>query len=106
MTSMSGYSVLVRACRREPVPFTPAWFMRQAGRSLPEYRALRADVPMLTACQTPDLVCELTMQPVRRHVVDAAVLFSDIVVPLAAAGVDVEIRAGVGPVIAKPVATP
>jgi uroporphyrinogen decarboxylase len=102
---MSTDSILVRACRREPVPFPPVWFMRQAGRSLPEYRALRADVPMLQACRTPELVCEVTLQPVRRHGVDAAILFSDIVVPLAAAGVDVEIRPGVGPVIAKPVAS-
>ncbi len=105
MTSMSTDSVLVRACRREPVPHPPVWFMRQAGRSLPEYRSARADVPMLQACRTPELVCEVTLQPVRRHGVDAAILFSDIVVPLAAAGVDVDIRAGVGPVIAKPVAT-
>jgi uroporphyrinogen decarboxylase len=79
--------------------------MRQAGRSLPEYRAVRADVSMLEACRTPDLICEVTLQPVRRHGVDAAVLFSDIVVPLAAAGVDLDIRPGVGPVVAKPVAT-
>ncbi len=79
--------------------------MRQAGRSLPEYRALRADVPMLTACQTPDLVVEITLQPVRRHGVDAAVLFSDIVVPLVAAGVDIEIVAGTGPVVADPIRT-
>jgi uroporphyrinogen decarboxylase len=105
MTSMTTDSVLVRACRREPVPFTPVWFMRQAGRSLPEYHALRADVAMLDACRNPELVCEITLQPVRRHVVDAAIIYSDIVVPLAAAGVDVEIKPGVGPVIAKPVAT-
>jgi uroporphyrinogen decarboxylase len=98
-------AVFVRACRREPVPYTPVWFMRQAGRSLPEYRAARADVPMLEACRRPDLVAELTLQPVRRHGVDAAILFSDIVVPLAAAGVDVEIKPGVGPVVAQPVAT-
>jgi uroporphyrinogen decarboxylase len=79
--------------------------MRQAGRSLPEYRALRADVPMLESCRRPDLVCEITMQPVRRHGVDAAILFSDIVVPLAAAGVGVEIVAGTGPVVAEPVRT-
>jgi uroporphyrinogen decarboxylase len=79
--------------------------MRQAGRSLPEYRAVRAEVPMLEACRTPDLVCEITLQPVRRHGVDAAILFSDIVVPLAAAGVDLDIKPGVGPVVAKPVAT-
>jgi uroporphyrinogen decarboxylase len=98
-------SVLVQACRGKPVGHTPVWFMRQAGRSLPEYREMRADVGMLEACRRPDLVCEITLQPVRRHGVDAAILFSDIVVPLAAAGVDLEIRAGVGPVVAHPVAT-
>src|ERR1700744_6436646 len=81
----------------------PVWFMRQAGRSLPEYRALRAQHRMLAACFDPELVCEITMQPVRRHGVDAAILFSDIVVPLKAIGVGVEIVPGVGPVIAKPV---
>ncbi|HLT09309.1 MAG TPA: uroporphyrinogen decarboxylase [Micromonosporaceae bacterium] len=98
-------SPLVRACRREPVPYTPVWFMRQAGRSLPEYRALRAEMSMLDACRDPDLVVEITLQPVRRHGVDAAILFSDIVVPLAAAGIDLEIKPGVGPVVGKPVAT-
>jgi len=105
MAGMKTDSVLVRAARREPVPYTPVWFMRQAGRSLPEYRALRAEVSMLQATRTPELVAEVTLQPVRRHGVDAAILFSDIVVPLAAAGVDVEIRPGVGPVMAKPVAS-
>jgi uroporphyrinogen decarboxylase len=98
-------SVFLSACRREPVAHPPVWFMRQAGRSLPEYRAVRAEVPMLDACRTPDLVCEVTLQPVRRHGVDAAILFSDIVVPLAAAGVDLDIKPGVGPVVAKPVTT-
>ena len=98
-------SPFLRACRRDAVTRTPVWFMRQAGRSLPEYRAVRADVPMLEACRTPDLVCEITLQPVRRHRVDAAILFSDIVVPLAAAGVDLDIKPGVGPVVAKPVAS-
>ncbi len=83
----------------------PVWFMRQAGRSLPEYRALRADTGMLQACMTPDLTCEITLQPVRRHGVDAAVLFSDIVVPLYAAGVGVDIVPGTGPVVAEPVRT-
>ncbi|MFC5993274.1 uroporphyrinogen decarboxylase [Pseudonocardia hispaniensis] len=83
----------------------PVWFMRQAGRSLPEYRALRADTGMLEACSTPDLVCEITLQPVRRHRVDAAILFSDIVVPLAAAGIGVDIVPGIGPVVANPVRT-
>ena len=96
-------SLLVRAMRRRPVPTTPVWFMRQAGRSLPEYRALRTEVGMLEACTRPDLVTEITLQPVRRHRVDAAILFSDIVLPLRAAGVDLDIVAGVGPVVAAPV---
>ena len=79
--------------------------MRQAGRSLPEYRVLRADVPMLEACRTPDMITEITLQPVRRHGVDAAILFSDIVVPLVAIGLDIDIVAGVGPVVAAPVRT-
>lgn len=83
----------------------PVWFMRQAGRSLPEYRALRAQHSMLAACFEPELVCEITLQPVRRHRVDAAILFSDIVVPLRGAGVDLDIVPDVGPVIAEPVRT-
>jgi uroporphyrinogen decarboxylase len=96
-------SAFVRACRRRPVPRTPVWFMRQAGRSLPEYRKVRAGLGMLESCRRPDLVCEITLQPVRRHGVDAAILFSDIVVPLAAAGVDLDIVPGTGPVVAEPV---
>ena len=84
----------------------PVWFMRQAGRSLPEYRALRADTGMLQSCLTPDLTCEITLQPVRRHGVDAAILFSDIVVPLHAAGIGVDIVPGTGPVVARPVRSP
>ncbi len=83
----------------------PVWFMRQAGRSLPEYRALRAQHDMLSACFDAELVCEITLQPVRRHAVDAAILFSDIVVPLLGAGIDLDIVAGVGPVIESPVRT-
>jgi uroporphyrinogen decarboxylase len=79
--------------------------MRQAGRSLPEYHQVRADVPMLQSCLTPELACEITLQPVRRHGVDAAVLYSDIVVPLYAAGVDVDIVPGTGPVMGSPVRT-
>ena len=84
---------------------TPVWFMRQAGRSLPEYRALRAraGVPMLDACLDPALAAEVTLQPVRRHGVDAAVFFSDIMVPLRLAGVGVRIEEGVGPVLDTPV---
>ncbi len=83
----------------------PVWFMRQAGRSLPEYRALRKGTTMLAACATPELVCEVTLQPIRRHGVDAAILFSDIVVPLHAAGIGVDIVPGTGPVLADPVRT-
>jgi uroporphyrinogen decarboxylase len=96
-------SPFLRACRREPVPHTPVWFMRQAGRSLPEYRAVREGIAMLDACQRPDLVTEITLQPVRRHGVDAAIFFSDIVVPLKAVGVDLDIVPGVGPVVAEPI---
>ena len=87
------------------MPHTPVWFMRQAGRSLPEYRKIRAGVGMLESCRRPDLVTEITLQPVRRHGVDAAILFSDIVVPLAAAGIDLDIVAGTGPVVAEPIRT-
>ncbi|MEN4479617.1 uroporphyrinogen decarboxylase [Mycolicibacterium cosmeticum] len=83
----------------------PVWFMRQAGRSLPEYRELRANHKMLEACFDPELVCEITLQPVRRHGVDAAILFSDIVVPLKAAGVALDIVPDVGPVIDHPIRT-
>ncbi len=99
-------SPFLRACRREPVPHTPVWFMRQAGRSLPEYRAARAGIEMLDACMRPDLITEITLQPVRRYGVDAAILFSDIVVPLKAIGVDLDIKPGVGPVVAHPIRTP
>nr|WP_239086601.1 uroporphyrinogen decarboxylase [Catellatospora methionotrophica] len=98
-------SAFVRACRGESVPHTPVWFMRQAGRSLPEYRELRAGVRMLESCRRPDLVTEITLQPVRRHGVDAAIFFSDIMVPLDAAGIDLDIVAGTGPVVAEPVRT-
>jgi uroporphyrinogen decarboxylase len=77
--------------------------MRQAGRSLPEYLKVREGVPMLTACETPDLVVEITLQPIRRYGVDAAIFFSDIVVPLKAIGVDLDIKPGVGPVVAEPI---
>jgi uroporphyrinogen decarboxylase len=101
----SADSAFVRACRGLPVPHTPVWFMRQAGRSLPEYRKIRAGIGMLESCRRPDLVTEITLQPVRRHGVDAAVLYSDIVVPLAAAGIDLDIVAGTGPVVAEPIRT-
>ena len=92
------------AGERQATP--PVWFMRQAGRSLPEYRASRAGTAMLDACLDPALAAEITVQPVRRHAVDAAIFFSDIVVPLKLAGVDVDIVPGRGPVFARPVRTP
>ncbi|MEV6491557.1 uroporphyrinogen decarboxylase [Actinoplanes sp. NPDC051633] len=105
MTNSPRDSAFVRACRGEPVPHTPVWFMRQAGRSLPEYRKIREGIGMLDSCRRPDLVTEITLQPVRRHGVDAAILFSDIVVPLVASGVDLDIVAGTGPVVASPIRT-
>ncbi|NGN67884.1 uroporphyrinogen decarboxylase [Streptomyces sp. A7024] len=96
-------SAFLKACRREPVPHTPVWFMRQAGRSLPEYRKVREGVAMLDSCMRPDLVTEITLQPVRRHGVDAAIYFSDIVVPLKAIGIDLDIKPGVGPVVEQPI---
>ena len=98
-------SAFLAAVRGEPVPHTPVWFMRQAGRSLPEYRKLREGIAMLDACSRPETVVEITLQPVRRYGVDAAIFFSDIVLPLKAVGVDLDIVPGVGPVVAKPVRT-
>jgi uroporphyrinogen decarboxylase len=103
VTASANDSVFLRACRRQPVAHTPVWYMRQAGRALPEYRALRADKSMLKSLSTPDLITEITLQPVRRYKVDAAVLFSDIVVPLRAIGVGIDIKPGVGPVVDKPI---
>ena len=93
---------LLRALRREPVDRTPVWFMRQAGRYLPEYRAVRGDGDILETCSDPARVAELTLQPLRRMPLDAAIIFSDIMVPLAAIGVPVRIEAGRGPVVDTP----
>jgi len=98
-------SSFLAAARGEKPAHTPVWFMRQAGRSLPEYRAAREGVAMLESCMTPELIVEITLQPVRRYGVDAAIFFSDIVLPLKAVGVDLDIKPGVGPVVAKPVET-
>jgi uroporphyrinogen decarboxylase len=92
----------LRACRGEPVDCTPVWFMRQAGRYLPEYRELRGDADILTACRRPEVAVEATLQPLRRMDLDAAILFSDIMVPIAGAGVDVRIESGAGPIVAEP----
>ncbi|KAA1419114.1 uroporphyrinogen decarboxylase [Nocardioides humilatus] len=98
-------SAFLKAVRGEPVPHTPVWFMRQAGRSLPEYLAIREGTQMLESCMNAELVTEITLQPVRRYGVDAAIFFSDIVLPLKAVGVDLDIKPGVGPVVADPVRT-
>jgi uroporphyrinogen decarboxylase len=95
--------LLVRACRREPVEHTPVWFMRQAGRSLPEYRELRKQHGLFDIVAQPELCAEVTLQPVRRHDVDAAVMFTDIMFPVLGMGVDVELVENVGPVIRQPV---
>ena len=97
--------LLTRACRRELVERTPVWFMRQAGRSLPEYRELRKHHDLFSVCRQPELCAEVTLQPVRAHNVDAAVMFADIMLPVIGMGVDVELVENVGPVIANPVRT-
>ena len=97
--------LLVRAARRESVERTPAWFMRQAGRSLPEYRAIRERHSFFEVANEPELCAEVTLQPVRRHDVDAAVMFADIMTPVLGMGVDVELVEGVGPVVERPIRT-
>ncbi|HVR70472.1 MAG TPA: uroporphyrinogen decarboxylase [Vicinamibacteria bacterium] len=92
----------LRACRREAVDRTPVWFMRQAGRYMPEYRALRAKHSLLTLCRTPELAVEVTLQPIRALDVDAAILFSDLLLPLAPLGVPFDFQAGEGPVVESP----
>ena len=99
-------SSLLAACRcQQQDDRVPVWFMRQAGRSLPEYRKARSGLSMLESCSRPELVAEITLQPVRRYGVDAAVLYSDIMLPLKAVGVDLEIVSGTGPIIARPLRT-
>src|SRR5918911_2133745 len=97
--------LLVRAARREPVEHTPVWFMRQAGRSLPEYRQLREGRTLFDVVNDAELGAEVTLQPVHRHDVDAAVMFADIMFPVVGMGVDVQLVENVGPVIDAPVAT-
>ena len=103
-TPLAG-SAFLAAARGETPTHTPVWFMRQAGRSLPEYLKIREGVGMLESCMDADLVTEITLQPVRRYGVDAAIFFSDIVLPLKAVGVDLDIKPGIGPVVASPVRT-
>jgi uroporphyrinogen decarboxylase len=97
--------LIVRAARREPVERTPVWFMRQAGRSLPEYREIRSRHTLFEICRRPELCAEVTLQPVRAHGVDAAVMFADIMLPVLGMGIDVELVESVGPVVREPVRT-
>lgn len=99
---VSADAPFLRACRREPHDRVPIWFMRQAGRSLPEYRAIRGTGSIIQAIRNPDLATEITLQPVRRYGTDAAILYSDIVTPIEAIGFGVDIEPGVGPVIEQP----
>jgi uroporphyrinogen decarboxylase len=97
--------LLVRVARREPAERTPVWFMRQAGRSLPEYRAIRERHSFFEVAETPELCAQVTLQPVARHDVDAAVLFADIMTPVVGLGIGVELVEGVGPVVERPIRT-
>ncbi len=103
--SAGADSVLVRACRREPVPHTPVWLMRQAGRYMPEYRAIRSRQTMLQAIGDPAVAAEITLQPVKALGVDAAIIFSDILPPLIGMGLQLDFVSGAGPRIANPVRT-
>src|SRR5437867_6938437 len=95
--------IFLRACRREPTPYTPVWLMRQAGRYMPEYRALREKVPFLTLCKSPDLAAQVTVKAVERLGVDAAIIFADILLIVEPMGVGLEFSKGDGPVIHQPV---
>jgi len=98
--------VFLRAIRREKVPYTPVWIMRQAGRYLPEFREVRVERDFFQVCRTPELACEITLQPIRRFPLDAAIIFSDILVIPQCMGLEVEMKPGKGPVFPKPLATP
>ncbi len=95
--------IFLKACRREKTPYTPIWIMRQAGRYLKEYRAIREKYSFLTMCKTPELILEITKQPVELIGVDAAILFSDILIPAEAMGIKLDFFEGKGPVLSPPV---
>jgi len=102
---MSRADRFLKACRREPVDCTPVWMMRQAGRYLPEYREIRKKHTFLEMCKTPEVAAEVTIQPVRRYEIDAAIIFADILLPLEPMGIGLEFSKGEGPVIHNPVRT-
>jgi uroporphyrinogen decarboxylase len=103
---VSENHVFLKACRREPVSRIPVWLMRQAGRYMPEYRALRAKHSILELCRTPELAAEVTLQPIRRFDLDAAIIFADILLPLEGMAIGFHFAKGEGPVIERPVRTP
>jgi len=103
---LSAEGPFLRACRGQAVPYTPVWFMRQAGRYLPEYRAIRERASLLEICRTPDLAAEVTLQPVERLGVDAAILFADILLPFEPLGLGLSFAKGEGPVVARPIRSP
>jgi uroporphyrinogen decarboxylase len=98
-------STFMRACRREPVPYTPVWLMRQAGRYMREYREVRARTTFLELCKTPALAAEVTVTAAEKLGVDAAIIFADILLILEPMGIDLEFAHGEGPVIHNPVKT-
>lgn len=102
---MSRADRFLKACRREPVDCTPVWMMRQAGRYLPEYREIRQKYTFLEMCKTPDVAAEITIQPVRRFEIDAAIIFADILLPLEPMGIGLEFAKGEGPIIRNPIRT-
>ncbi|UCF19750.1 MAG: uroporphyrinogen decarboxylase, partial [Gemmatimonadota bacterium] len=103
---MTADHTFIRACRRQPVDRVPVWLMRQAGRYMPEYRALRERYSILDLCRTPELAAEVTLQPIRRFDLDAAIIFADILLPLEGFGVGFHFAKGEGPVIENPIRTP
>jgi uroporphyrinogen decarboxylase len=103
---MNEESRFLRACRHKVADVTPIWLMRQAGRYLPEYRAIRARMSMLEAISRPDVACAITLQPVEAFELDAAIIFADILIPLIGMGIDLDFVASEGPRIQNPVRTP
>ncbi|MSY22838.1 MAG: hypothetical protein F2668_07660, partial [Actinobacteria bacterium] len=102
MTQAHADSIFIRACTGLATERPPVWFMRQAGRSLPEYRAIRGTGTILRAIADPDLATKITLQPVQRYGTDAAILYSDIMTPVHAIGFGVDIAPGIGPVVEHP----
>jgi uroporphyrinogen decarboxylase len=105
VTSMTFNDTFLRSIRKEPIDHVPVWYMRQAGRYQADYRKIKEKYSLMQICEIPDLCAEVTLSPVRQHNVDAAILYSDIMIPVKPLGIDVDIVAGIGPVIANPIRT-